>query len=474
MLKEFNTTESTAEARMKYDFQYLIGLDLGTSTIKGVIINERGSVIAKAHAATELLYPHKGWVETNPEDYYLLVCKVLRELSAAVPGEIRAFAMVAASGNTLLTDASGKPLRNIINWMDCRAEKEAPKVLAELTEAEVSQVTGWPCVTSFPLAHLAWLKENYPELYASSGHYGMDTDWLMYKMTGLWFMDHSIASTFHLQEQTAGKYYEPFLRKLGIPSEKLSKLVDSGVFIGHLTSQAICDTGLTSHASVVSGCFDHPSAARAMGVFMPGQLLLSCGTSWVGLTPCSDRQKILDSNLICDQFLYSNMGYWAGMFSVPYIGRAIDWYINNVIAPGEEDPIRIFNESAAEAKADAGGLRIDLREPTQMITADRCNVSRAVMEGAARLLKEKLQELNLYGFHFEQAKMVGGPANSPVWPGIIEEITGIKLNVGDQSAGAKGAAMLAGIGVGIYQNEQDALKVWNSNHSPLEKGGRGD
>lgn len=436
---------------------YLIGLDLGTSAIKGVLTDAHGTVLAEAGADTRFLHPRDGWVEVEAERHYRNVRGVIRELAAAAPGEVAGLAMAAASGNALLADADGAPLTNIVNWMDRRAEQEPPAALAGLTVAEVMRITGWPCVSSFPLAQLAWRREHEPALYRKAGHYGMDTDWLLYRLTGKWMMDHSTATTFHLQDQLSGAYHEPFLRRLDIAPSKLSALTDSGAAIGRLTAQAASDTGLSRETIVAAGCFDHPAAARAAGVMLPGQLMLSCGTSWVGFTPYPSRQRILDANLLCDPFLSARQGPWGGMFSVPGIGRTIEWYVDHVIAPGASDRMRVFNAAAAEARPGADGLTIDLRLPPQAVAADRKNVSRAVMEGAARLLNEKITELRAHGFRYDRAVMVGGPASSPIWPTIVAEITGIDVAVGGRSAGAQGAAILAGIGAGVYRDERDAL-----------------
>ncbi len=436
---------------------YLIGLDLGTSAIKGVLTDGRGSVLAEAGANTGFLHPHEGWVEVEPEAHYRHICNVIRTLAAAAPGEVTALAMAAASGNTLLSDAAGVPLTAIINWMDRRVGQTPPAALTGLAVAEVRRITGWPCVDSFPLAHLAWLMENRPDLYRRAGHIGMDTDWLLHRLTGSWLMDHSTATTFHLQEQTSGTYHEPFLKRLKIRRETLSVLVPAGKAVGPLTAQAVHDTGLSARTTVVTGCFDHPAAARSVGVLAPGQLMLSCGTSWVGFSPFMDRQSILEAQLLCDPFLSAGHGPWGGMFSVPYIGRTIEWYIDHLIAPGEIDRMRIFDDLAAQADPGAGGLEIDLQCPPSAIRADRKDISRAVMEGAARLLNGKVRELESRGFRYQRAVMVGGPSRSPIWPKIVAEITGINVVAGSQSAGARGAAILAGIGAGLYGDEHEAL-----------------
>ncbi len=438
---------------------FLIGLDLGTSAIKGVLTDQGGAVLAEAEKTTTFIHHQPDWCEISPELHYQDVCGVIHRLAAAAPTPVTALAMAAASGNTLLADAAGQPLTNIISWLDCREEQTKTAVLKQLSPVAVRQVTGWPCVDIFPLAHLAWLRENTPDLYKNAGHYCMNTDWLLFRLAGKWVMDYSTATTFHLQDQCGHCWHQPFLQMLDIPAEKLSRLTGSGALAGNLTSQAAQDTGLSVSTQVITGCFDHPAAARATGVLEPGQLLLSCGTSWVGFFPETDRQRIIDLELLCDPFLSNRGGPWGAVFSIPYIGRTIDAYIDNYIAPGEPDKYRIFNELAAEARPGADGLKIDLREPPRRIEAERRNISRAVMEGAAELLNDKLNYLKKRGINFKKAVMTGGPSHSQIWPQIVAEITGLELITGSRHAGARGAALLAGIGTGIYRDEYDAYKT---------------
>jgi len=447
----------------------LLGLDLGSSAIKGVLTNAHGEVLAQAAADTHLLYPSDGRVEVAPEAHYRAVCGVMRELTASAPGEVAALAMIGASGNTLLTDEHGRPLGPIISWMDRRSASCAPAAISDLRPDEVARITGWPCLDSFPLAHLAWLRENEPMRFSAAAHYGMDTDWLLYRLTGAWRMDYSTATTFRLVDQVKGDYHEPFLKRLGIAQAKLSSLTRPGAAIGPLCAQGAHDTGLSTRTLAVAGSFDHPAAALAAGVTRPGQLMLSCGTSWVGLLPHAERDVILKAGLLCDPFLSTTGGPWAGMFSVPRIGQTIDWYITHAIAPDEHDPLDVFNELAAQAEPAAGGLEIDLRKAPQAVRAGRANISRAVMEGAARLLHEQLLALRTHGLRFDRAVMVGGPSRSPIWPDIVADITGLDITIGGRSAGARGAAMLAGIGIGLYPEPSFVAAAVNNHDAP---GGR--
>lgn len=427
----------------------LIGLDLGTTAVKGVLTQADGRILKTIERPVAYRYPQSGWVESDAEQQAHDVFEVIRVLASAAPSPVAALAAAAASGNTLLADAQGHPLTPVINWMDNRCCGKTPAALVGLTSTAIRHVTGWPCVDTFPLAHLAWMSEQMPEKVRQAAHVCMNTDWLLFKLTGQWVMDHSTATTSHLQDQVHRQWHKPYLERLGIQESQLSRLVGSGVSVGHLTATAAAETGLSTETVATTGCFDHPAAARAVGVCRPGQLMLSCGTSWVGFTPFADRDAILAAELLCDPFLSEHGGPWGGIFSVPAIGPVINWYVDNIIAPNEKERLRIFDDSATQATPGAGGLVIDLLTPPKWVAGSRANVSRAVMEGAARALTKRLRGLEARGFSFTQAILVGGPSKSPIWPDIIAEITGLELSRGSAHAGAQGAALLAGIGAGI-------------------------
>ncbi len=431
------------------DLSCLIGLDLGTSAVKGVLLHVDGRILKTADRPVNYHYPQPGRVEADAEQWYQDILAVIRDLATAAPAPVKALAAAAASGNTLLADGQGRPLCPVINWMDRRCEGNPPAALNGLTPDTVRDVTGWPCVDAFPLAHLAWLQEHEPARYRSAARVCMNTDWLTFRLAGQWVMDYSTATTFHLQHQEQRRWHRPYLDRLGIRESQLSRLTGSGVVAGVLSAEAALACGLTTETLVVTGSFDHPSGARASGVLEPGQLMLSCGTSWVGFTPFGDRQAILDAGMLCDPFLSEDGGPWAGIFSVPAIAPVIDWYVDNLIAPGAQDRLRIFDELAGQAPAGAGGLEIDLLAPPAPVQADRALISRAVMEGAARALNVHLLRLKTSGFNFSRAVLIGGPSKSPVWPGIIAGMTGLDLSVGSAHAGAKGAALLAAAGAGI-------------------------
>ena len=196
----------------------LIGLDVGTSAVKGVLVSADGEKLAVGRRETRLLRPEPGWVELDPEEHYRTVCDLLRELASRAPrgGRVRALSMAAASGNALLTDGAGRPLTNIISWLDTRTVGGIAELLPGLDPASIHEVTGWPFGGGFPLAQLGWLRAHRPEAWRAAAHAGMNTDWLLHRLTGRWGMDPSTATTFYLYDQRAGGWHQPHLELLGL------------------------------------------------------------------------------------------------------------------------------------------------------------------------------------------------------------------------------------------------------------------
>jgi sugar (pentulose or hexulose) kinase len=449
----------------------LIGLDVGTSAVKGVLVSTDGAKLAAARRVTRLLHPEPGRVELDPEEHYRSVCDLIRELAVRAPrgGRVRALAMAAASGNVLLTEGDGRPLTGIVSWLDSRSVGRTPELLPGFDPSGFHEVTGWPYSEMFPLAQLAWLRAHRPEAWERAGHVGMNTDWLLHRLSGKWGMDPSTATTFYLYNQVSGAWHKPHLELLGLAEEQLSALAASGRALGPLTAEAARDTGLSPGTLVVLGCFDHPGAARGTGVLDPGDLLLSCGTSWVGLYPVEERAPAVRQKLLVDPFL-SSRGPWAGMIALTAIGVTIEKYIDRfLLLPGEEPgrKYEIFNAAAARTPAGAGGLSLDLyRDPTDFLAEvrdplaghPREHLARALMEGAAFVMRRKIEELAAAGIRARRLVMVGGPSESPVWPRIVAEVCGLALTLlNGQTAGAVGAAVLAAVGAGLYRGEREAF-----------------
>jgi len=441
--------------------QYLLGLDLGTTNIKGVLMSIDGQIQKTVSETMSYINGQDNTVEYNAEDFYKKVAGVIKDLTESIEKsrDICGISMVSASGNTVLLNETNKPIRPVINWMDRRFTNETERVLQNPDMQKLYNTTGWPFYNSFPLAHLSWLKLNEAENLKTAKRICLVTDYVNYRLTRAFKTNPSTATTSYLFDQKAGVWANDIIDKLGISSKMLPEIVKSGKVIGVINDETAELTGLLPGTPVIAGSFDHPGAARGTGVLHEGDLLLSCGTSWVGFYPLKDRVKLISMEMLIDPFLCDD-GCYGGMFSLPSIGKHIDALINNWISD-KVDRYKLLNSEARTVKSGQSELLInpltDLQKDFSQYSTGI--ISRAIMEGTALLMKEQIDNLTKNGIVVNRIVMAGGPADSEVWVEILCDIleTDIQVSYGG-FAGAVGAAVIAGIGTDIYIDEYDA---WN-------------
>ena len=408
--------------------------------------------------------------------HYKAISTIIKKLvnSISDSSDIKGISMAAASGNTLLLDSNGKPLTNIISWMDPRGAELKPD---NIELKNIHNVIGWPWTNGyFPMAHLNWFKKEKTNLFNKVTRICMNNDWLYYCLTGKWKLDTSTATTFYLQNQSEKNWNKPYINALGISNKALSTIGLPGEIAGTITEKASEETGLKKGTPVVLGTFDHPGAARGTGFTKPGDLLLSCGTSWVGFYPVKNRETGIELNLLIDPFL-SPTGPWGVMFALSRIDLLINWFLDTFIVTRHETAInkyKLFDDLAEKANPGAGGCFINPNTNIEEILSSKklsnslikqyssfssSNIARAIMEMTVFKVRKNIEELAEGGIKAKRIAMVGGPSESPIWPQITSDITGLTLNlINGQTAGAIGAAMLAAIGAGYFKNEAEAFK----------------
>jgi sugar (pentulose or hexulose) kinase len=326
--------------------------------------------------------------------------------------------------------------------MDSRAADD-PRVDPEgIAPEEIHRIVGWPYFRGFPLVELAWLKLHRPDLFGRAAVAAMNITYLYHRLCGHYGMDHSTATTFYLQDQAKRAWHGPFLEWLGLRADQVPRLMPSGSVLGRVTARAARETGLPEGAAVVLGAFDHPSAARGCGVLNPGDVLLSCGTSWVGFYPVADRNAALAQGMLVDPFL-SPAGPWGAMFSLPRVGESVREFVERAFpdVPSAAGRYARFDETAALSPRGA---------------AEPC---RALMEEIAGRMAARMRSLAAAGLAARRVAMVGGPSESRTWTRILADMLGVEIALPEAGAcaGALGAAILAGIGVGAFADEASAF-----------------
>ena len=441
--------------------EYLLGLDIGTSSVKGVLLTADGQVAHSAKGEFTYQRTPDGRVELVPEQYIEVCLHTIRTLAEkAESGTIKGVCASSASGNLLLLDKGNKPLTPIIGWQDQRVRNEARDLLSHLDTDQFYRQTGWPYgFKCMPLSQLCYIKAHDPALLRRCAMAAMSTEYLYFALTGEWGISPSAGVTYYLIDQQTGDYVEPVLNALGLTSAQFPPVLPCGTVLGGVTEEAAARCGLPAGTPVILGTFDHPSAARGAGILEEGELLLSCGTSWVAFFPVKDRQKGFAARSLVDPFL-SPDGCYGVMASVTSLAERLHSYTARYI----DDSPQMFTTLsflARKSVSGAHGLTLDLLgepEEEQIRAYPKEDVARAIMEGAVGLLKSKLDVLARHGIAAKRAVMVGGPSADPYWAELIESMCHIRVEVRHGAyAGAVGAAILAGIGAGIYQNEREAL-----------------
>lgn len=442
--------------------KYLIGLDIGTSSVKGVLITTDGTVKKIERQAFVYTIKPGGIVEIPAKDYLNSCILAIKNLAKSADDEIIGVCASGATGNSLLLDEEDTPLTPIINWQDKRVTTEVDEIMGPIDKDAFYRQTGWPFSgKTMPLAHLCYWKKNMRDIYKKAKRVCMSTEYLYRYLTGNCGISTSAGTPFYLIDQVERKYISEILEKLEIQEDMLPPIVKCGEIIGKIKTDRAKECGLSTNTPVMAGSFDHPSAARGVGVLKEGQMLLSCGTSWVGFFPVNDRKKAADEGLLLDPFLSENKGPWGTMFSIASVSANLWEYVSRYI-DNSEDAYSKLSALAKESPSGANGLRICPKDvPDDKLVKDypKEDIARAIMEGMVELLWERIANIKENGICITEAVMVGGPSEDPMWRELISKKCNMPVKtVHGAYAGAVGAAILAGIGAGVYKDEQEAIE----------------
>ncbi len=445
---------------------YLIGLDIGTSSVKGVLVSADGKELVTGRSPFVYDHPEEGWFEISAEKYLGACYDVLKQLTAALPAgaKVCGLSAASASGNLVLLDQNNQALTPVFNWQDTRVTYEFPQIFGEdFDKVAYFDRIGWRYSgKGFPIGHLCWEKIHHPEHLTPDTKVMMSTEYLYTMLTGTAAISTSAATPSYLVDQRTGEYIKETLEALDLKESQLPRVAKVGEIVGTVTAEAAAKTGVPEGTPVMVGTFDHPSAARAVGVLEIGQMLLSCGTSWVGFCPITDRKIAIDNCFMAEPFLSEKGGTWACLVSVASISNRIEVFVRRYIA-NSGNIYGEFAKQAALSEKGSGGLVIDLLSDDQDAEISKYpkhHIARAIMEATARMVKEKLDSMAASGVSTTSAVMVGGPSENPMWPVVLHEITGLDVTVQTGAhAGAIGAAIVAGIAAGLYEDEKAAQKV---------------
>lgn len=449
--------------------KYLLGVDVGTTGTKAMLFSENGKVISHAYKGYSLSTPSIGLSEQNAEDWYDAVVETIRKVCCdeKIKNNVLAISLSTQGGTLVPTDGDFNPLRPAIVWNDSRCEKQKEDFITEVGGDDFMYNTcGWHLGNKLPALTIRWIKENEPEIFDATKYFLTVPDYISAKLTGRPAVDLSNAGINQLCDIKTHTYNSKILNFCNVDTKKLPELVPSGKKIGNLTSDAAKELGLSTDTVLVSGAHDQYAVALGAGATKAGDMLIGSGTCWV--VTAIGKEPDFASGL--SQSVAATPGMWGSLQSLSSGGVCLDWLRKNIIK--EEISYKTIDEITATKKAAEEGLyfypfsgkccdkkRFKKASFVGMDLSHDCfSLARAVMEGVVFQILWIME-----GFKTKPSKdgiiLSGGATKSPVWAQLLADISGLPVKIPEVAdLACVGAAIMAGVGCGLFENEESGYK----------------
>jgi xylulokinase len=450
---------------------YFIGIDIGTTSVKLIAVDEQGNVVRSASREYPIYFPKALWSEQNPEDWWSRTLDGLKELIACLDkDQIKALSFSGQMHGLVVLDEEDKVIRPAILWNDQRTEKQCKYLNEEIGQKKVSDWTGNLALTGFTAPKLLWLRENEPENFARVKKIMLPKDYVAYRMTGVFATDLSDASGTLYLDVKKRAWSKPMLELLGINEDQLPKLYESYQAVGTMSKELAVELGLRDDVKVAIGGGDQAVAAVGGGVVEPGSCSLSLGTS--GVVFASTDRFFVDEKNSLHSFCHAN-GKYHQMGVTLAAAASLKWWVEEVNRSSDFDGL--LNE-AEEAQIDDQvfflpylmGERTPHNDPNcrgtfigMNMTHQRKHLTRAVLEGVAFSLRDTFEIMRSMGIGISRICINGGGAKSKLWCSIIADVLNVevvKLNTNEGPA--YGAAILATVGHGLFDTVESACSAF--------------
>lgn len=466
----------------------VLGIDVGTSGLKALLVDEEGAVHARATSEYSVSTPKPLWSEQDPESWWRATLNALAALREQAPREFEGIAAVGLTGQMhglVLLDAAGTVIRPGILWNDQRTAEECAILTARVGASEVIRATGNPILTGFTAPKLLWVERHEPEHYARIAHVLLPKDFIRYRLTGECVTDVADASGTSWLDVGARSWSAPMIDASGVDRAWLPR-VDEGPDIGSAIEARAADaTGLRAGTPVVAGAGDQAAQALGSGIVEEGQLSCTLGTSGVVFAASSEYRTDPEGRL--HAFAHAVPGAWHLMGVMLSAGGALQWYRDR-FGPATADAYERIAESAATAPPGCEGLTFlpyltgertphanpEARAAFVGLTQrhERSHLDRAVFEGITFGLRDSLELIRALGISPRSIRLSGGGARSSFWRQLIAdafETTVVPAAV-DEGA-AYGAALLALAGASPGANVANLARGWATAGPAVEPSG---
>lgn len=448
----------------------LLGIDVSTTGVKALLIDDNGEIVASSTTALHLSTPKPLWSEQHPHDWWQAavtsITQVLAETDAA---DIAAIGLTGQMHGLVLLDESGEVLRPAILWNDQRCGDQCDEIRANLGKERLIRISGNDALTGFTAPKILWVREHEREVFDHARHVLLPKDYLRYKLTHEYTMDKADGSGTLLFDLERRDWSNETLSTLNIPAGWLPKTFEGPEVTGRVTREAAEATGLREGTPVVAGGGDQAAGAVGVGAIRPGVLAVTLGTS--GVVFAATESPLIEPEGRLHAFCHAVPGRWHLMGVMLSAAGSLQWYrdtfardvsfadlVNEAsdIAPGSDGLLflpYLCGERTPHPDPLARGAWIGL---TTRHT--RAHLTRAVIEGISFGIKDSFTLMQQAGAgDVDQVRVSGGGAKSLVWRQILADILGSELvTVNTTEGAAYGAALLAGVAAGTWSNVDEA------------------
>ena len=442
-----------------------IGIDLGTSAVKLLLLDEAGNVIRTVSEEYPLSFPKPGWSEQNPEDWFEKTMKGLTRLVHGYEDKITGISFGGQMHGLVVLDDRDRVIRPAILWNDGRTTEECEYLNGEIGRDVLSHETGNIAFAGFTAPKLLWMKKNEPEFFARIRRIMLPKDYLAYRMTGVHATDASDASGMLLFDVRNRKWSDRMCEICSISTDQLAKVYESYEVIGSLRPDITAALGLPKEVRVIAGAGDNAAAAVGTGTVGNGDCNISLGTS--GTIFIAADSFSVDQRNALHSFAHAT-GRYHLMGCMLSAASCNKWWMEDILN----------NTDMAKAQKEISGLgknhvyflpylmgeRSPHNDPDaraafvgMSMDSTRGDMLQAVFEGVAFGLRDSLEVARSAGLEIHKTKICGGGAKSPLWRKIVANVMNLSVETVEVEEGpAMGGALLAAVGCGIYPDVRTA------------------
>ncbi|HID94101.1 MAG TPA: xylulokinase [bacterium (Candidatus Stahlbacteria)] len=449
---------------------YLIGIDIGTTGVKTLMIDEVGSIIANSFVSYPTYTPKPNWVEQYPQNWYDATIKTLSEVvmkSRVHPQDIKGIGFSGQMHGLVLLDKDDKVLRPAILWCDTRTAKEAQWITQTVGNEKLKEWVSNAAFEGFTAPKIVWIRENEPQVYSRINKILLPKDYVRFRLSGECTTEVSDASGTLLFDVKRRQWAHNILEAIGIPGSFLPNCYESIDICGYVSEEAAKLTGINEGTPVVSGGSDNACGAVGVSIVKNGRVMASIGTSGVVLT--HTETPIVDPKMRLHTFCHSVPNKWYLMGVMLSAGGALRWF-KDILGVNSYE---LLEKEAKSATAGSDGLiflpyLMGERTPHKNANAKgvffgltirhrRAHLVRSIMEGVAYGMRDSLEIMKGLGVQINQIRITGGGAKSTFWAQIQADVYGTEVvTVNIYEGAAFGAALLAGVGTGIFESIEQA------------------